>query len=296
MGGRAGPVEDLLVCLFDRPDRVLTRRQLRDLGEAGDLLLRWGALVRDGTLTATACRSCGDDHPVDLEFDPTSRRWTYYCDSVGFVAVDEDDLVTFRFDPRWLGDRLAEGLRIGRPRRRELVPEVLWDLGDATLGGRPWSAFLARAVGTSIDPILAALRSCGGKLTGLVLASSADAPWNLALPHGHRFLPLRDVLEVRADRLEIATDVVLAGLRGRRTDKPSRDPGRPTDRSVVLAAFAQRQRSALTRRTLEAEAEAIWNRLAAERPDLRPPAAGTIGNIIRAHHRAWRAANPRSTK
>ena len=174
-----GLVEELLVCLFDRPDRVLTRRQLRDLGEAGDLLLGWGALVRDGTLTATACRSCGDDHPVDLEFDPTLRRWLYYCGSVGFAAADEDDLVTFRFDPRWLG-RPSRG---GASDRTPAPPRAR---AGAALGPRRREPGRSAVVGLPGPrrPRPTSMRSwtcsrMGGKLTGLVLTSSADVLWSL---------------------------------------------------------------------------------------------------------------------
>jgi hypothetical protein len=147
-------IEDVVADLVENPNRTITRRELDGLGEAGATLLRWRALRPGETLTSIACTSCGDDHFVELDFDPPTQGWRYYCRSVGLIAVAADDLVTFRFALGWLRDRLAECLLIERPRRRELVPDVLWDLGDANLGGRPWSAFLARSVDVHLDPVL----------------------------------------------------------------------------------------------------------------------------------------------
>ena len=206
-------IEDVVADLVENPNRIITRSELDGLGDIGATLSRWGALRPGETLTSIACTSCGDDHFVELDFDPATQMWRYYCGSVGLVPVATDDLVTFRFDLGWLADRLAEGLLIGRPRRRELVADVLWDLGDASLGGRNWSAFLARTVDVHLDPILGALRERGGKLSGLVLASSPFLPSNVPLPHGHRFMPLRDAVDCSTGLLEVDHHAVLTELR-----------------------------------------------------------------------------------
>ena len=101
-------IEDVVADLVENPNRIITRRELDGLGDIGATLSRWGALRPGETLTSIACTSCGDDHFVELDFDPATQMWRYYCGSVGRVAVASDDLVTFGFDLGWLADRLAE--------------------------------------------------------------------------------------------------------------------------------------------------------------------------------------------
>jgi hypothetical protein len=287
-------VEDLLVRLVDRPDLVLTRRRLRDLGEPGGLLLRWGALVQDGTLTGTACRSCGDDHPVDLEFDAVSRRWMRYCGSVGLVAVDEDDLVTFRLDLSWLFDRLAELLRISRPDRACLVDGVLWRLGVARAADlRFWTAMVARDVVAHLDPILEQLQRAGRGHGGLVLTSSAAVPFRVSLPSGYRWLPLRHLLDAEGGELRVHEGAIrraLAGAVGRTITE--RQPGRPGVESLVLGEFRRRNGAGETQPTLRGEATVLRSWLAATHPDAGGRSLGTIENLIRSAHASWREGNP----
>jgi hypothetical protein len=256
--------ENVIIRLFERRNQALNLRQLHDLGDVGDSLLRWGALQQDETLTSVGCRSCGEDHLVELEFDPASGSWRYYCGSVGFVAVDADDLITLRLDPSWLVARLSESLQIRRPRQRELIASTLWDLGEADLGGatpggRLWTAFLTRAVSTALDAVVDALHTWGRKLPGFVLTSSTEAPWHLSLPHGYRFVPLSDVLEVRARTLEVALDALMPLLRrrsGRHAFKwptgPEPEPGSGFSPLGVTRRAEDVMRARSTRPTLAA--------------------------------------------
>jgi hypothetical protein len=250
-------VENRIVELVELPDRRITRATLRSWGDAGATLMRWGALKEGETLTSLVCEACNDHHIVDLEYDPVTGAWRHYCGSAGFVAVDAEDLVTFRFELSWLADRLADGLLIGRPRFRELVPDALWDLGDAELGGRNWSAYLARAVDAQLDPILGALRSRGSKLRGLVFVSSPFPPVNVSLPHGHRFMPLRDALDGATGVLEVDHHAVLAELRPGRLGKDERPVGRPSSKARVMELFERRRRAGETAEDLAEEARAI---------------------------------------
>jgi hypothetical protein len=281
MRTRSPPIEEIVAELVENGPRTITHRELRSLGEAGDTLLRWGALREGETLTSVSCDSCGEDHIVELDFDPATSLWQYYCGSAGFVAVAEDDLATFRFDLGWLADRLAEGLLIRRPRRRELVPDVLWDLGDAELGGRAWSAFIARAVAAHLDPILDALRTRGGKLTGIVLTGLPTIPSTVPLPHGHRFVLLGDALDATTGHPEIAKHAVLAELRWGRSSKAQRPKGRPSRSALVRELFERRRLAGETAGALAKEARAIHELILREGPGQDDPKIGTIQNIIR---------------
>ena len=138
------PAETAIGCLLEHPTLVLTARDLRALGQLGDLSRHWGALEELEPPPVIRCRACDEDHEVDLEFDHRTGGYRYYCGAVGFVPAEDDDVRVFRFDHLWLMSRLSAGLRIARPRHRELVANALWDLGDADLGdtapsGGPWA-------------------------------------------------------------------------------------------------------------------------------------------------------------
>ena len=289
-------VEDRIVELVEHPERRITRRTLRSWGEAGGALLRWGALENGETLTSVVCEACDDHHLVDLEHDPVAGTWRHYCGSSGYVTVDDDDLVTFRFDLRWLVDRLAHGLLIARPRLVERVPDVLWDLGDAGLGGRGWSAFLARAVDAQLDPILGALRNRGSKLSGLVLTSSPFWPVTVPLPHGHRFMPLRQALDGATGVLEVNHDAVMGELRPGRSAKGERPVGRPSSRARVMELFERRRRAGDTAEELAEESRAIRKLMMLEEPSQPAPATGTIQNIIRGTFNELYGKEPRPTR
>ena len=214
------------------------------------------------------------------------------------MNVGDDEVRAFQFSVEWLVHRLSESLQVRRLRYRELVPNILWDLGDADLtgaGSKPWATFLARAVPLSLDVIVDALRVRGRKLPGVVLTTSPGAPWQLVLPHGYRFVALSDVLEVRTGALEVALDALLPRLHGR-VAKNRQKRGPHTDRGTVLDLFERRRRAGLTLPQVGREAEAIAAELA---PGMhhtpRGSTVGTVENHIRGAHRAWRGAGPRST-
>ena len=289
-------VEDRIVELVERPERRITRRTLRSWGEAGATLLRWGALKDGATLTSIVCEACDDHHLVDLEYDPVAGTWRHYCGSSGYVTVDTDDLVTFRFDVHWLATCLADGLLVGRPRFRDLVPDVLWDLGDAGLGGRSWSAFLARAVDAQLDPILGALRNRGSKLSGLVFVSAPFPPAHVSLPHGHRFMALRDALAGATGVLKVNHDAVITKLRPGRVAKGERPVGRPSARARVMELFERRRRVGETAEELAEEARAIRELMMREDPSREAPAIGTIQNNLRDAFHELKGKEPRRTK
>jgi hypothetical protein len=290
-------VESIIIRLFERSDQALTRRQLHDLGEAGDTLLRWGTLRQDQTLTSLGCRSCGEDHLVDLEYEPELRIWRYYCSSVGFVAVDAADLVTFQLDHGWLFDRLTEELRIGRPDRRCLIHNVLWQLGIARTGTAFWTAFIARNVEAHFDRILGELQQAGAAFPGLVLTSSTTVPHRVRLPNGHRWVPLADLLEVSGGQLGFREAVIRAALSGKGARQlVPRPPGRPGVPDLVLEELTRRQQAGETCSLLGAEAAAIQKWLRTAHPERGPRSPGRIENIIRERYAEWASRDPRSTK
>jgi hypothetical protein len=292
------PVELLVTDLIEHSDWILTAAELKRLGPAGAQLLHWGGFQESDQLRAIYCQSCGEDHEVALEFNAATWGYRYYCSSDGFVNVGDDEVQAFQFSVEWLVQRLSESLQVRRPRYRELVPNILWDLGDADLtgaGSKPWATFLARAVSLSLDGIVDALQVRGRKLPGVVLTTSPGAPWQLALPHGYRFVALTDVLEVQTGALEVALDALLPRLHGRVANKGQKR-GPHTNRGTVLDLFERRRRAGLTLPQVGREAETIAAELAPGMQHApRGRAVGTVENHIRDAHRAWRGEGPRST-
>jgi hypothetical protein len=293
------PIGEAISRLLEHPTRRLTGRELLALGLTGELLQGWGAFEEMKPLKAIRCQSCDEDHEVDLEFDQDTRAYTYYCGSAGFVRAADEDVRLFRCNHEWLMARLAESLGIRTPRHRELVASHLWDLGDADLSGasaRPWAVFLARGVPRVLDAILDALQTRGRKQPGFVLTSSANAPWHLKLPHGYRFIPLEEALEVHADTLTVVPAMLIAALGGRHAGQRQQRAGRPTTGPLALDLFDARKRARLTLTSVRDEAKAIREQILEQHPHLEPPAIRTVENNIRAGHIAWRGADARRTK
>src|SRR3984893_4461310 len=79
-------------------------------GGSIDFLSNIGAVTKGGLLSALTCRACHDDHPVHLEFDPSTRRHWHFCPEAGRVEVEDNLLATIRVDPEWVLDWLAAPL------------------------------------------------------------------------------------------------------------------------------------------------------------------------------------------
>jgi hypothetical protein len=291
-------IEQLIVSLCDQQGRVLTDRELGELGRAGDLLRRWGAVVRGDNLTCVACTSCGEDHPVELEYDPELRAWRYYCSFDGYVIVNQEDLVTFRFDREWLFGRLSEALRINGPDPRCLIEDVLWQLGTARTGTAFWTVFVARDVLGHLDLILGQLQQAGGGFSGLVLTSSPVVPHRVRLPNGHRWVPLLDLLDAGDGQLGVREAVIRAALSGEGARQlVPRPPGRPGVGDLVLEELVRRQQAGATLPEVGKEAAALQTWLRIAHPERRPRSKGRIENIIREPYAKWASReDPRSTK
>jgi hypothetical protein len=283
--------------MFEHHDQALSRSELGFLGEAGESLLRWGALRQNETLTSLGCRSCGEDHLVELEFDQPAGKWRYYCGSVGWVHVDEADTVNFSLHLEWLFDRLSDLLRIRRPDRRCLIDNVLWQLGLARTGTTFWTAFVARSVAIHLDTILEKLNHAGGGYPGLVLTSSPKLPYHVRSPNRHRLVLLADLLDGSDTQLGIREPVIRAALSGKDVRKLlPRGPGRPGVVDLVLKEFGHRRQAGIPLSGLGAEAVAILAWLRAEHPEYGSRSKGRIENIIRERYAEWASRDPRSTK
>ena len=154
------PVQ-LLCDLAEAPDDIFRAADLGDTyGVAPDVLTAMGALLPGPPCQTVTCRACHSDHPADVEFNSETGRSFHFCPEAGFVALEDRDLATLWFDPGWLVDWLIRALPISPPiRRRVVVLERVWHLGDALFGSATMTVIFARHIGTlvAINHLVSAL-------------------------------------------------------------------------------------------------------------------------------------------
>jgi hypothetical protein len=117
----------------------------------GDVLVKRGYLVPDGyeaELTSHDFR----DRPISLHWSEDSQSFGFFDAAVGWTKVDHNDVKRFRIDM----DRVISSLTSqfgwsSTARRRVLIDNLLWDLGNCRLGRRTrkMSILFARTLGQS---------------------------------------------------------------------------------------------------------------------------------------------------
>jgi hypothetical protein len=283
--GPEPPVELLVADLAEHPERILTAAELKRLGRAGAQLQQWGGFRESERLTAVYCQSCGEDHEVELEFDWATHSYHYFCSSDGVVDIPDDEVRAFRFDGSWLRSRLAQGLRIRWPQDRELIPGVLWSLGEAMIGALPMWIVLIGRVTDHLDGILEALRLLGSKRQLLILTSRLDLTSSLQRPKHHHVFWLRDILTTEGGVLTVDIGSILAALTERTHQRDEPGGGRRGMKDEALALIMDREREGIVLNSIGQEAAAVRWELAARYPTAKINQVRSIENIIRAHRK-----------
>lgn len=248
-------------------------------------LVRLGALSNDAPSKIVTCRACDEDHVAEVEFDPTSRRYTSFCPTAGRVDVPATDVQTCRFEVEWLISALASALHMGKLRPLSLARDRIWKLGRLTIGSLPVDVVFARhlAGDGGFDALAAALEDQRPATVGLVLTTTRTLPRRAALPHGYRVVDLFEVVAIGPNGLA-ADDVALADWcstsKGRRRSPQRGRAGRPTQRTAILAIRRERIAAGVALQSKTREAEAIRDELARGGPGDRSPAVKTILKIL----------------
>ena len=155
MERRARDLVQLLCDLSEASDDVFQDAWLGDECRQHIAVLATMGVIEPGPTPATVtCTMCDADHAATLNYDPASRRYVHFCPEAGFVAVNDADLATHRFRPEWLVDWIVRELPItSPPRRRAIVPECVWHLGDAKCGDTWVTAIFARRISNLIPRV-----------------------------------------------------------------------------------------------------------------------------------------------
>ncbi len=256
-------------------------------GGSIDFLSNIGAVTKGGLLSVLTCRACHDDHPVQLEFDPRTRRHWYFCPEAGRVMVEDGVLATVRVDPEWLVDWLVTALPVTPPARtRVLVPALAWHLGDTRIGGTELTVVFAIGVCTqrNLDALAIAVSTVPPAKFGVVLTSSGAPPRRLRLPHDYQFLDLREIARPEQNCLAVDKTKLVGWITGLRKglDKPAQlRAGRPSDAALVEEIFRERRTRKLPFVNQKTEAEKIRAEIALRRLERDPPVVKTIARHLR---------------
>jgi hypothetical protein len=217
-----------------------------------------------------------------VEFDPATRRHSYFCPEAGPMTVDDADLVALRFNPGWLVEWLIRELPISPPaRRQELVQNRVWYLGGLMCGDTLITVIFARQVSSqaALGRLASGLRTVHPADKGLVITTSSNVARHIPLPDGYEFLDLREIMRAAAGGLTLDRTRLGSWIRGisATTGKgaPSRS-GRPSPQGRILQIYNTRREQGLPFVSDRAEAKgilAVWPQGA---PDQKPPHVSTV--------------------
>lgn len=217
---------DLLLMIAEMPDMVISGAVLYDFyPHAGRMLIDVGALKADGFETVAASQADHDDAVVHLAWSAEKGGYAYFSPGAGLVRVDDDALVRFRLTASWFLDWLGGQLGLGAVARPVcLVPDRLWDLGDAWLGERMrarrrTAIYVARRLNQpeSFAQVQAALRSRSGRPVGVILTTSLDTSLaRSSTISGCAVVPIRSCAQAGTADFTIDMAVVYGAAHGAR--------------------------------------------------------------------------------
>jgi hypothetical protein len=233
------------------------------------------------------CQACHNDHPVHLEFDPSMRGYWHFCPEAGRVIVEDDLIETLCIDPDWVVEWLVTTLPITPPvRRRVLVPNLAWYLGEAHLSGTELTIVFAIGVcrQRNLDALANAISTVPPTSFGVVLTTSDAALRWLRLPNGYKFLELREIARPEQTCLAIDKAKLVGWIKGLRKglDKPVQlHAGRPSYATLVDEVFRERRACKLPLVNCKTEAREIRAEIELRHPEHGPPVAKTIERHLR---------------
>ena len=187
--------------VIETPDAVISGSVLDGYyGRVAPALKAAGILQPKDHSRAAVSLVDHEDEPVNLAWSPEHRAYGYFSPTAGWVSVPGDQLATFHVNFSKLIGQLVERLDLSpRSGPVELVPDLLWEVGDARLPGRSKrsSVWIGRRLG---DPAVwkrfvdtARMRPAPGLRIVLTLTPVERLPAEVHL--GHTLIAVRDVAD-----------------------------------------------------------------------------------------------------
>jgi hypothetical protein len=154
------------------------------------------------------------------------------------VHADEVTRRRYRLAFPWLLRAIAQQLDVPvATGPASLVPDLLWDLGDAWFGRRKATVLFARRLGQidTLDPVCDALTRRIGRPPGILLTSIRQMSRHVTIPGQHRVLHLTDCLRGGVAGFAIDTDIINGVLSGIRPQGPAQLIEPSSDFRIVRA-------------------------------------------------------------
>lgn len=210
---------DLLFSVIETPNATISGAVLSDrFGSQAGQLIPAKLLEHRGSELATTSMADHDDAPVSVTWSAEHKGYGYFSPSVGWVTVPDERLAVFGVNFPIVLARMMVGFDIAsRAGVGSVVPELLWEIGDARLGRRTrrvpvWFArrLLDREVWKQVKDAAGRrpMSHIRVLLTSTLPARLPDEPLS-----GHLIVSVRDVLDYDAG-IAVCPDVLAARLDG----------------------------------------------------------------------------------
>ena len=210
---------DLLFNVIETPSATISGAVLADhFGQEAGQLIPANLLEHSGNQLATTSMADHDDAPVSLTWSADHNGYGYFSASAGWVTVPNERLAMFGVSfPILLAQMVVQLDVASRSGATTLVPELLWEIGDARIGRRAQRVPLWFARGLFDREVWKQVKDVAGRrplthirvlLTSTPSARLPDEP----LP-GHLIISVRDAIDFGAG-LAVRPDVLAARLDG----------------------------------------------------------------------------------
>lgn len=202
----------LVQSILQTPDALITGAALDGFhSRSAEALKVSGVLQPDGHQLAAVSLSDHDDEAITLTWSPEEGGYGYFSPSAGWVSVPSERLTSFSINYSVLFQLLLKALGVSsRNDPEELVPGLVWEVGDVRLPGRAkripiwiarrlaiptvWSAFVNAAKERPAPGLRVVINLTAGRV-------------NEATFRGHEIINLHDVI---GTGLEIDSDILAA--------------------------------------------------------------------------------------
>jgi hypothetical protein len=216
---------DLAIRLCEQRRAEIAGHVLRiHFGGAGDELIAAGALVEMAPNEIVFTPIDLDDQPVAFEWEPDLQAHAAFHPTEGWVQAAVNMRQRYRLEFPSLLRAIAEQLEVPvATRPASLVPDLLWDLGDAWFGRRKATALFARRLGQidGLDRVCDALMRRVGRPPGILLTSTRQVSRHVTIPGQHRLLHLTECMRGDVPGFAIDADVISGVLSGIRPQRPA---------------------------------------------------------------------------
>lgn len=210
---------DLLFNIVETPNSTISGAVLADhFGSQAGQLISANLLEHCGDQLATTSMADHDDAPVSLTWSAEHNGYGYFSSSAGWVTVPGERLAVFGVKfPILLAQMAVQLDVVSRAGATALVPELLWEIGDARIGRRSHLVPIWFSRCLYDQKVWRQVKDAAKRrplthirvlLTSTPSARLPDEP----LP-GHLIVSVRDVIEFGAG-LAVRPDVLVARLDG----------------------------------------------------------------------------------